>query len=187
MERKCLHCTVCFVPKRKDKVYCTKSCKGKATSSNWRAKNPTYSESYNKSYYQKNRLSLKERKKKTDKEFAIKNGASYMTIKRRSSLEERIKHNLRVRINKAIKGINKAGSAVQELGCSLEEFRKYIYNLFEPGMTWDNYGEWHIDHKTALIKYDLSDPIQFKNACHYTNLQPLWAKDHRIKTKLDLK
>lgn len=187
MERKCLHCEVSFIPKRKDKVYCTKTCKGKATSSKWRAKNPTYSEIYNKSYYDKNCVFLKEQKKEFNKEFTIKNGASYMTLKRRSSLEERIKHNLRVRINKAIKGINKAGSAVQELGCSLKEFREHIYNLFEPGMSWNNYGEWHIDHKIALIKFDLSNPIQFKQACHYSNLQPLWAKDHRIKTKIDLK
>jgi hypothetical protein len=55
-------------------------------------------------------------------------------------------------------------------------------------MTWDNWGNngWHLDHVEPLCKFDLTDIEQFKVACHYTNMQPLWKEDHLKKTKLDL-
>ena len=48
-------------------------------------------------------------------------------------------------------------------------------------MTWDNYGEWHIDHIKPISSFDLKDAKNQKLAMHYTNLQPLWAKDNISK------
>lgn len=91
---------------------------------------------------------------------------------------------LRSRLNHAIKNNQKAGSAVSDLGCSINELKIHLECLFQPGMAWDNYGlkGWHIDHIKPLSSFDLSDSEQFKEACHYTNLQPLWAKDNLRKS-----
>jgi hypothetical protein len=95
----------------------------------------------------------------------------------------RLRENLRSRLNKAINNNQKVGSAVSDLGCSIEELKSYLENQFTEGMSWGNWSRtgWHMDHKTALAKFDLTNPEEFKMACHYTNLQPMWAKDNLKK------
>lgn len=95
----------------------------------------------------------------------------------------KIRRNLRRRLNKCLKNkTEKAGSAVKDLGCSISELKDWISAKFKPGMSWDNYGKWHIDHIKPLSKFDLTDGKQFKEACNYKNLQPLWDFENRIKS-----
>ncbi len=54
-------------------------------------------------------------------------------------------------------------------------FMEHLESLFEPGMSWENYGAWHLDHKTNLSDFNLLDPKVIKKANHYTNIRPLWA------------
>lgn len=90
---------------------------------------------------------------------------------------------LRSRMCSALKRGYKSGSAVKDLGCSIQEFKEYIEKQFEPGMSWENYGvwSWHLDHKLPLSSFDLTDREQFLKAAHYTNQQPLLAKDNLVK------
>lgn len=90
---------------------------------------------------------------------------------------------LRSRLNKALNGNYKTGSAVRDLGCSIDFLKSYLESKFQPGMTWDNWtiDGWHIDHIKPMDAFDLSNPEQQREACHYTNLQPLWAKDNLAK------
>jgi len=95
----------------------------------------------------------------------------------------KLRRALRDRISKVIKrgkGV-RAGSAVRDLGCSIEFFKSYIADRFQFGMSWNNYGEWHLDHIRPLCLFDLSVREDFLEACHYTNFQPLWAADNLRK------
>lgn len=90
---------------------------------------------------------------------------------------------LRSRLYQAVRK-NKVGSAIALLGCTVDEARAYLESLFQPGMTWENWSlrGWHIDHKRPLKSFDLTDSAQLAQACHYTNLQPLWAFDNYSKS-----
>jgi len=94
-----------------------------------------------------------------------------------------MKCNLRSRLNSALKNNQKVGSAVNDLGCSIEFLKKHLEKQFKEGMNWNNYGlyGWHIDHIKPLDCFDLSDREELLKACHYTNLQPLWAEDNLSK------
>ena len=94
----------------------------------------------------------------------------------------RLKILLRTRVNRALKNNQKAGSAVRDLGCSIEELKLHLEKQFQPEMTWENQGQWHIDHIIPLCFFDLTNREQFLKACHYTNLQPLWAFDNLVKS-----
>jgi hypothetical protein len=116
--------------------------------------------------------------------FRNHNYAKNKALKNDNYKIDRLKNNLRARISKIVSGAVKVGSAVKDLGCTIDEFKLYIESKFEPGMTWNNYGHrtWHIDHIQPLASFDLTLPEELKKACHYTNLQPLWAKDNLSKS-----
>ena len=88
---------------------------------------------------------------------------------------------LRNRMRAAIKGNLKNDSAVKLLGCSIEDFLRYLEGKFEEGMTLENYGEWHIDHRRPCSSFDLSDEQEQSICFHYTNLQPMWASENLRK------
>lgn len=62
----------------------------------------------------------------------------------------RLACNLRKHLRTALKGGRKSGSAVRDLGCSIEELRIYLSSKLQLGMSWENYGEWQIDHIIPL-------------------------------------
>lgn len=98
------------------------------------------------------------------------------------SPEYKIKKNLRIRLNKALKGKLKKSSAFRDLGMDMETFMKYIESLFYGDMTWENYGDyWDLDHIRPLSSFDLLDEFQLKQASHYSNIQPLTKKHNSIK------
>jgi hypothetical protein len=102
---------------------------------------------------------------------------------RATDINFRLKESLRARLRRAIHGGWKSGSAVRDLGCTIDELKAHLESQFEPGMSWDNWAfdGWHIDHIVPLASFDLTDRAQFKKACHYTNLQPLWAEENMKK------
>lgn len=69
------------------------------------------------------------------------------------------------------------------IGCSISELKGYLENLFSDGMSWDNRGMygWHIDHVKPCASFDLTNEEEVKKCFHYTNLQPLWARDNFVK------
>ena len=95
--------------------------------------------------------------------------------------ELRITENLRRRTRAVLEGINKSKNTLMLLGCDMKFLRKYIEGLFKDGMSWENYGEWQIDHIIPCSKFDLTKESEQQKCFHYTNLQPLWKEDNLSK------
>jgi len=142
-----------------------KQCDNKLCS-NWRSKN----KDNKKQYYQKNKKKLLEYDNNYRKERKLKD------------INFKLICNLRTRLKMALKQNNKSGSAVRDLGCTIEKLKVYLESKWLPGMNWSNHGnkegQWSIDHIIPLSKVDLTNKEQFLKVNHYTNLQPMWHIDN---------
>jgi len=125
---------------------------------------------YDVIYRQENFIKIREYKKEW--EFKRKNDPIF-----------KIKRNLRRRIHHAIKDNYKSDHTMNLLGCSVQEFKEFIEKQFTTGMSWDNYGEWHIDHIVECFRFDLSKESEQRKCFHYSNQRPLWAKDNLTRKR----
>lgn len=129
--------------------------------------------SYFKNYYKINKKKIIAR--------TSKNNISRI----KTNTNEKIKQRLRTRIYIVLKKNKKFFKLQEVLGCSLDVLKVYLESKFTDDMSWDNYGRygWHIDHIKPCALFDLTNPEEQKQCFHYTNLQPLWAKDNLTKHK----
>jgi CRISPR/Cas system endoribonuclease Cas6 (RAMP superfamily) len=68
-------------------------------------------------------------------------------------------------------------------GCTFPEFIRHIISKLKDGMEFNNRKDWHIDHIVPVSNFDLTDAEQVKQAYHYSNLEPIWAKENRTKAR----
>lgn len=72
----------------------------------------------------------------------------------------------------------KEGHTIDLLGYSVLDLQNHMINLFTEGMSWDNHGEWHIDHIKRVCEFDKDTHPSIVNAL--SNLRPLWATTREI-------
>jgi hypothetical protein len=128
---------------------------------------------------------LRNRHQRTYKQ-RVANGknANYWRNKYRGNIEYRIGNLIRRRINKALRyGVGvKSAHTLDLIGCSFAKFRSHLESQFLVGMTWENMGQWHIDHRVPLASFNLADPEQQKLAFNYHNCRPLWKMANHQKS-----
>jgi len=113
----------------------------------------------------------------------------YRRDRRQNDVNFRIKSNLRKRLSTLLRKsiVNKTEQTMYLLGCSIEELKNHLQQLFTEGMSFDNYGEWHIDHKIPCDSFDLAKEDDRIKCFHFSNLQPLWAIDNLKKSNKIIK
>lgn len=139
---------------------------------------------YYAKYYANNRKKWNERTKKYNKEHR-KERLLYVKELMKRNPNYKIACRLRSRIRFALNKNKKSYTTEKLIGCSFDFLRQYLESKFQHGMTWKNYGVdgWHIDHIIPCASFDLSLEENQRKCFHYTNLQPLWAKDNLSKGK----
>jgi len=134
-----------------------------------------------KQYCKENKEQIKQYREK-NKGRIKKYNTRYMKEKRNKDIGFRILSNCRTRLYQVIKGNLKSASTKKLIGCSIEKLLEHLENQFADGMTWDNYGEWHVDHIKPCAMFDFTKEEEQRECFHYTNLQPLWAEENLRKS-----
>jgi len=151
----------------------------------WRENNKEYLKEYSKKKYQENKELLAENKKKWRKENKDKINEyrrSYQKNRLKNDPLFKLKSSIRNRINTSFKrsGYKKNSKIFDILGCSFDDFKIYLESMFVKNMSWENQGEWHLDHIIPISSAKSVNDILRLN--HYTNFQPLWAEDNIKKS-----
>jgi len=130
------------------------------------------------------------RRKETDrlryiekKEEIIEKVIAYNKKKYHTDSYYKLKTTLRNRVGKVLREakVKKNHKSMDLIGASPSFVMGYLEAKFTEGMTWENHGEWHIDHVQPCCSFDLTSEEEQKKCFHYSNLQPLWAKDNLAK------
>lgn len=92
-------------------------------------------------------------------------------------------HRMTSRIRHGLKGLRRGSGWQAALGYTVDDLRVHLERQFLTGMTWENIGQWHIDHIVPLasFSYTSMDDEGFKAAWALTNLRPLWAGPNMVK------
>ena len=142
---------------------------------------------YQKEYYQKNKKSINKRNSdwlKDNRDKANKAVRLWRASGSETAQNDRLRNDLRKRILNALNGKDKSAKSMELIGCDINCLREHLESQFKDGMTWENRGlhGWHIDHIIPCASFDLSKEDEQKKCFHYTNLQPLWAKENLRKS-----
>lgn len=117
----------------------------------------------------------------THKEKINKRTAEYAKKREQNDINFRLLRTYRHRVRNALKSKKKDIPTRDLIGCTIDELRSHLESQFRDGMAWDNYGKWHIDHIIPCSAFDLSKEEELKRCFHFSNLQPLWAKENLRK------
>jgi len=166
----------------------------------YRLKNTDKIKKYHSKHYQKSKEKINARNRrnwklrqndyaKTKKKYREANHEKIKTYRRayqnnrlRTDMDFKLRKNLRNRIRGLMRyDIKKSAHTMELLGCTIQAFKVHIENQFKNGMSWNNYGEWQIDHIKPCAAFDLSSPEEQKICFHFSNMQPLWKEENRKK------
>lgn len=164
--------------------------------------NKNYISKQQREYYLKNKKQILSKQKNRDKKNNYKYSKDYYYRNPKKRMEQynlrnksriktdigyRIKIRLSYRIRSVLNGWIKTDTTQNLIGCSIVFLRKHLESQFKPGMSWENYGKWHIDHIRPCCSFNLCDPTEQKECFHWSNLRPLWSKENVLKAVQDKK
>ena len=141
---------------------------------NWSENNREHLNEYHKEWREKNIDKHREYKRKYEKNRKDTDPLYKLISNFRTAIYQVLKEN----------NINKNGHYFEILKYTPDDLILHLETKFTDGMTWDNYGEWHVDHVKPISSYiilEIGDD-EFMNCWSLNNLQPLWGKENISKS-----
>lgn len=179
-------CTVCKDCRKSYRklYYAERAEDAKKASKQWYTENTEQALQSRKYYREKNLFHLKAKRKQKywqDTQSAKEYNKDYMRERAQKDPVFRLQARCRKRLWAALRegGYTKKSRSFDMIGCSLDYLVAYLEAQFHDGMTWENYGQWHVDHIVPLASAKSEDEVI--SLFHYSNLQPLWAADNIAK------
>jgi len=148
--------------------------KGREKSAKQRRESPERCREYQRASYA--------RRRSVDPEQFRVRGRKAMA-KKRSTPNGKLENSVRSAIGRVLKS-RKGGRRWESLvGYTIDALRKHLETHFLSGMTWENYGEWHVDHivPVSAFNFECPEDLDFIRCWALSNLQPLWASDNLRK------
>lgn len=164
---KCIVCRQEQRDKKDRKYYFANPEKMKAKRDKWYAANKNYHYALSRKWRKDNPIRIKELQKRYND-------------KKVSTIKGRLSSSMAGGIYKSLKRKKKGYHWESIVNFTVEQLKEHLENQFKDGMSWDNYGKWHIDHiiPITFFHYNSFNDVEFKMCWRLENLQPLWATDN---------
>lgn len=155
--------------------------KGKATRKNWQDKNKDRIREVARTYYQTESFKIKRKLRPSYNNRQKIN--QRMGLYYANNPMARLNASMRNSIYSSLTGRKNGHRWTEIVGYDISKLKRHLESKFSPGMTWENYGKWHIDHiqPVASFNFDSYNHPEFKKCWALSNLQPLWAIDNMRK------
>lgn len=160
--------------------------KSKERGRDWRKKNTAKKREYQLKYNKENADKIRE----SERKYVLLHPDKYVKAnnKKRSTPQGKLSHNISLHINHSLHSHKGYYHWENLTGYTTEQLKSHLEKQFKDGMSWSNYGSWHVDHiiPISAFNFETARDIDFKRCWDLRNLQPLWAKDNLRKwAKLD--
>jgi len=154
----------------------------------WSSKNRDRVNQTNRAWVKNNQEHVRERNRQynlKNKDRLAEKRKIRLQNRRKTDVNFRLSNNLRGSLYNSIKNEWKKSSALDLLGMTVPEFKKYLESLWSPGMSWSNWGNgencWNIDHIKPIAQFNLENYEEQKICFHFSNLRPLWWSENNSK------
>jgi hypothetical protein len=143
-----------------------------------------------KAYYEANKQKLlannkqwRQANKEKITSYRIENRDKFRFARKKYYENNKLHCNISSSIKEALDISTRSKAIFEKLGYTIDDLKTHLESKFSEGMSWDNYGEWHIDHiiPQSWLPFDSLESENFKKCWALSNLQPLWAKDNCSK------
>lgn len=140
----------------------------------WYENNKEHRKQYLKEYREKNIDKIRKTKRDYERNRKARDPLYKLINNFRTAIYQVLKEN----------NINKNGHYFEILKYTPEDLILHLETKFTNGMTWDNYGEWHVDHIKPISSHTILEigDDEFMNCWSLSNLQPLWGKENISKS-----
>jgi hypothetical protein len=140
----------------------------------WASENKDHLKQYRKNYQKENKTRINKRKREYEKDRKHKDPVYKLIGNFRTAIYTVLKEN----------NMNKFGHYFETLGYTPNDLVNHLESQFKDGITWKNYGAWHVDHRLPITSFtfkDMNDP-EFKTCWSLENLQPMWGPENISKS-----